>query len=244
MYAAVIVAASLTSGTITDGDPAVVEIVEHDRSICTGTVIAPNVVLTAAHCASLELAVGIHRLAVDRVIIHPRFEPVTLANDLALLVVARELGIEPVVLARAGDLSDHLTGTEVRLVGFGLASIEDPEQAKREGWSVVAESPPSHLHLTPAPSQPCLGDSGGPVFIDDRLVAVVSWGDARCEAYAYAQRIDLDDPFIDDVLAGDVSGCSTSRDSGSLLLVLLYSASWRSMRGRKRRFSISRSRPS
>src|SRR5438067_6616761 len=46
-------APAITNGDTDDGDPAVVALRHQGVTICTGTLIAPRVVLTAAHCLAL-----------------------------------------------------------------------------------------------------------------------------------------------------------------------------------------------
>jgi len=71
-------------------DPAVVALVQGDTVACTGTVIAPRAVLTAGHCAGdapwPEVVIDGARVAVAGAIVHPGFDPATLARDLATLV--------------------------------------------------------------------------------------------------------------------------------------------------------------
>jgi MYXO-CTERM domain-containing protein len=175
---------------------------------CTATVIAPRVVLTAAHCLGNNpanfmavffgesVAAGGTVIDVRAGRVHPDFDPATHANDLAALILEREVpaGVVPAAL-RTTPLPD-LTGTQVRIVGYGETSSAAGAAAgaRRKGTAIVTQVSSSEVRLSPAPAISCRGDSGGPVFAPagtgEELIAVTSWGDPGCAQFSVAIRID------------------------------------------------------
>src|SRR5262245_13998685 len=152
--------AAVVGGEPDLGDPAVVAIVarrtrceEQDVSLlCTGTVIAPRVVLTAAHCLDVfgeegqyevylgsRLGSGDGRFAlVVSARRHPAYDPETHEHDLALLRLAVPVEVEPAALP--SGLLEPMAGQMVRVVGFGaVAAGELAAGEKRSGWMAIGE---------------------------------------------------------------------------------------------------------
>lgn len=112
---------------------------------CTGTVVARNVVLTAAHCAE-DLTTGATHLpasytvitgrldladrstgqvlGVTRVIVDPAFDPAALTSDAALLVLARPTTSPAIPLATAADDASLARGTLGYLAGWGRTAAD------------------------------------------------------------------------------------------------------------------------
>jgi secreted trypsin-like serine protease len=110
---------------------------------CTGTVIAPRLVLTAAHCvedlhfggftAASDYKVATGRanprqdqtgevLQVSSTHVFPGFDPGTTRGDAALLVLASPTAVPAIPLAGAADAALYAGGAPVRLAGWGLTS--------------------------------------------------------------------------------------------------------------------------
>jgi secreted trypsin-like serine protease len=108
---------------------------------CTGTVIAPRVVLTAGHCvqdlnlggftppAEYEIATGRANprqdgsgevLKVEATHVFPGFNPGNTHGDAALLILATATTAPPIPLATAADGALYGGGTPVTLAGWGL----------------------------------------------------------------------------------------------------------------------------
>jgi V8-like Glu-specific endopeptidase len=198
--------AAITNGTNDDTDAGVVAFVQGQTLICTATLVAPRVLLTAAHClpdGGMPLAYfgiapgdGGPELAITAVRRHPAFDATTLQNDvaMALLDSAAPPGATSWPLP-AVPLDDSAVGTTLRLVGFGRTAAGDTSAPrKREGTTTLASLTATELDFAPSPSQTCEGDSGGPAFATvggvEAIVGVTSSGDASCAAMARDMRVD------------------------------------------------------
>ena len=172
--------------------------------LCSGAVIAPDLVLTAAHCvmdrasyrvAAVNRAFRSQRFRVAAVAIHPTFVPGTTPRtqpgvDLAILKLERPLGSdflpldprfagrigtgEGVTIAGFGVLSERLKRTARTLRQTNLVSLGPIEVANR----VVIVVDRNRLAET-AGAGACRGDSGGPVLAATQggyqLYGIISW---------------------------------------------------------------------
>jgi Trypsin len=177
--------------------PYVVTVLDMSRSgggdFCTASVIAPDVVLTAAHCVSnlshtrVFYRGGHSQLVffdVASIAIHPEFRPKIgrkhlISIDLALLRLAEPLPppFKPIELRDSGPVA---TGQPFRMAGFGRAdeSVSGTSGVLRAGI-LVASKPksPVLVWLTDPDGTGlggCTGDSGAPVLAigQPALVAV------------------------------------------------------------------------
>ena len=165
--------------------------------LCTGVVVAPRVVLTAAHCAIAyaagDLVVGVgasaaspaRTLSVLRVHAYPDFnyldDDFRHGRDIAALELAVDAGVAPIAFARAS--SDRpIAGDRLSVVGFGATSEADAETRGTRGIAsvIVASTCDRLITFGDATARSCHGDSGGPLLADVRgvetVVGVVSFG--------------------------------------------------------------------
>ena len=195
----------ITMGTPDSGDPAVVAVMQHGGVFCSGTLIAPRVVLTAAHCIAGADGVALGERPVQSVRgildrrIHPQFDLPTLSNDVGLLLLDQPVDAPAAPLLGAMDAS--FVGRAIRLVGYGELVGGMPELAqKRQGAAVIGSVGADTFSFAPSPSQTCAGDSGGPAFLTvdgtEFLAGVTSHGDARCAVLATDARVDRAAGFI------------------------------------------------
>lgn len=190
------------AGAMTGGAPdatgipgrAIVMITGSGSSLCTGTAIASDLILTAAHCVQRNNVVRFSRtqapLAIRAAAVHPRFSTQAYAThrataDVALIKLAAPLppDITPAALASAGLAV--APGHRMTVAGFGV-TVDDTAAGlgHARAASLVVTGQPGSLQIRlydPATRNEraglgaCTGDSGGPAFAGDRVVGVVSW---------------------------------------------------------------------
>ena len=255
----------ITNPTPDDGDPAVVAVLVGDAAVCTGSLIAPDLVLTAAHCvagvAPTEIYFGTtppdggERVAVAGSVVHPAFNALTLDNDIGLVRLIHPVRVTPLTLLGSA-LDASLASATIRVAGFGAIDPNDmgPHE-KHSGTSQITTLTATDFTLMPSPSQPCVGDSGGPAFLDrngvDYLIGVTSAGDPDCALFARDIRVDAVAtfvvPYLDEPAGSEITGgCAATRDDGVPVwfgLVLAGLASRRQVTARRRTQPSSRTRP-
>jgi V8-like Glu-specific endopeptidase len=177
--------------------------------LCTGTVVAPRLVLTAAHCLAglrqdteVEVYFGQEINAADKVAatdygVHPMFCPDCKEDifDYGYVVIASDFTVPggflvPITTQEEWDEA-MVSGREVTLVGYG----EDPEiealnkgiGVKRQVTTTIRRFSDRGLEFYAGGMQQdsCNGDSGGPAFIRVgsgalRLAGITSRGSNPC----------------------------------------------------------------
>jgi hypothetical protein len=179
---------------------AVVTVIGSRGNVCTGAMIAPQIVLTAAHCTAPGAAIRVvdysttpPRLVTPRqVATHPRYSAQAMAAhrataDVALLLLPSPVpGKAPVPLGM--PRLPIVPGAMFTVVGIGVTSSagDDVGTARAAGLTVTGQPGTLQIRLADPRTQnraagqgACTGDSGAPAFEDQNgrgvIVGVVSW---------------------------------------------------------------------
>tara|TARA_R110002049_G_scaffold185580_3_gene353826 strand:+ start:55492 stop:58680 length:3189 start_codon:yes stop_codon:yes gene_type:complete len=212
----------IINGTPTTQFPSVGIVGESFGGYCSGTLIASQYVLTAAHCAegvgdtAGRVQFGPTTYSTSEVIIHPNYDEsnfgTDIANDIAIYkLTSPVVGITPSEIYR----QTPTVGSTLTLVGYGYGGTGDSGADGVFGTKRVGTTPIDAVSSTlvywdfdnNTESNTAPGDSGGPAFIQsggEYLVAGVTSGgtleDAGLGDESFDTRVDVYQNWIDGIL--------------------------------------------
>lgn len=223
---------TIVGGTPTTEFPAVAAIRARqpgsDRgSLCTASLISPELLLTAAHCVDPSLVgAGVEFslarggdisapesvVAIDAVAFHPNFNANAPASgfDIAVARLAEPItDVAPLAINR--DPAALAAGQPTTIIGYGLSDgfAQTGAGTKRLANTPINGFDRNFVRIGNSNPNICQGDSGGPVLVDiggePTIVGVNSFGFIFCLFESSSTRVDtyLDfiDTYLDDINA-------------------------------------------
>jgi secreted trypsin-like serine protease len=184
---------------------------------CSGTLIAPDIFLTAAHCGEdgerVSVTFDTAYKTGDKVYAGT-FEADPLYNqsqsdphDIAVVVLDKDVrGITPAQLPEAGSLSSLAGSQRFTSVGYGAYEVTNGpgghqylyDDVRMVATGTLNAINPAWLRISMNPSTEnggtCYGDSGGPNFLGTTGIVAASTitGDAVCRATNVVYRLDTE----------------------------------------------------
>lgn len=213
-------------------------------AFCTGTLITPNVVLTAAHCLENVQAQSVQIFfgndvtldgeyrGVSEILPHPAFVGGAMEGDIGLIRLSSNAppSITPIpALPASLGLTSADVGANVDLSGFGVTELDTADRKLHvevpigyvcnQGSTCQGYIDPYCFQYSQSVGGTCAGDSGGPAFLwrdsTEYVVGVTSYGDPACTDYGVSTIVDAYSSWINDFTGVASEDCQNGEDDDS-----------------------------